>query len=368
MVRNSINGKRLPDVLFRYPRIGALEVTVMRGDLKNNKTRHVVFSKLKYGKWPNPNGTANKLAEIVNKKLGGFVHKPDDAIELEVIDRKYATKLLTDEELRMIFKKKFHSMITAFRGFDMNGDGCVSKAEFFKGLKMVGIDLPKQQQHQLWKKADTDESGNIKFAEFCRKFSHYKASGGVGYGEFDENSLNKITHEENWGSNDASNHSAVRRIDHTVYGVSEDQYDANAGKPAPTVIEMSRDPNINKIPLEDASPDIVRARIIARHGGLTNGFKQFDIDGSGKISFEEFEGRLPAVLGLGYGASVPEKLIEAIFEEFDKDVTGTIDLDEFMVEKLTSLEHACTIRWINDYSTLFAYDTTQAKTSSFRKT
>merc|ERR1719253_2039407 len=73
-------------------------------------------------------------------------------------------------------KKKFGSIISAFRSFDKNGDGEISKAEFMKGIRTVGIDLPPQQREQLWKMADEDNTGNIQYQEFARKFSTYTAT------------------------------------------------------------------------------------------------------------------------------------------------------------------------------------------------
>lgn len=63
---------------------------------------------------------------------------------------------MTDDELRNLIKTKFSTIIGAFRAFDKNGDGCVSKTEFFKGLRGSGVDLPKDQLEQLWKMADED--------------------------------------------------------------------------------------------------------------------------------------------------------------------------------------------------------------------
>ena len=221
--------------------------------------------------------------------------------------------------------------------------------------------------------ADTDASGNVKFAEFCRKFSHMRATASVAHGDaVDKSKLNQFTKEENWGGSSAAAGSSHRKEENVVFGVDDDQYDANAGRDPPSILVMSRDKNIHSeevYPLAEASPDIVRAKIVSKHGGLVNGFKQLDIDGSGKISFEEFEKRLPQVLGMPYNSTVPAKVVETIFEEFDSDVTGFIDLDEFMTDALTSTDHPMTVRWVNDYTNLFTDNTTGAgaKVSGFRK-
>jgi Ca2+-binding EF-hand superfamily protein len=70
-------------------------------------------------------------------------------------------KQVTDEELRQIIKKKFSTLIAAFRSFDRNGDGSVNKREFAIGLKQSGVDLPPKLVDRIWKMADTDGTGSL---------------------------------------------------------------------------------------------------------------------------------------------------------------------------------------------------------------
>ena len=89
------------------------------------------------------------------------------------------------------------------------------------------------------------------------------------------------------------------------WGVSGDQLDANKVLGTQRISEMARDSNIVNMPLESATPDVVRAKIFARHGSLVRGFAQLDPEGRGVISAEEFERNLPSVLGVD---SVPDKV------------------------------------------------------------
>lgn len=58
---------------------------------------------------------------------------------------RYATADITDDELRKKVIWKGQSLLSAFRTFDKDGDGVVNKVEFSTGLKLCGIDLPRDQ-------------------------------------------------------------------------------------------------------------------------------------------------------------------------------------------------------------------------------
>ena len=81
---------------------------------------------------------------------------------------------ISDEELRALMKKKFATLMTAFKSFDKNGDGQVNRKEFGVGLKHVGVDLPPAIVDRIWKMADTDGTGALAYQEFARKFAAYK--------------------------------------------------------------------------------------------------------------------------------------------------------------------------------------------------
>lgn len=359
MVRNHISGRYLPDVCFRYPRIGGFEISIMRGGLRNNNTRSVVFSKLKTGRFPNPEWIAERIVQAVEQRFGGFT-----IVDLTAkAEEKFATKKMTDEELRKLLSDKFQNLISAFRQFDQNGDGNITKPEFLKGLKLSGIDLPKEQLERLWELADADASGILNFREFSKKFTKYRASHqrNVAVSENklktakEQKEIEKEAQKELAESMALGKHSGkftkdesgqvIRKRDSATdkrevinesFGVNGEKFDAHKTVNPPSITEMARDPLILNRQIVDCSPDMIRAKIVNRCGGLNNGFRQFDVDNSMTISLDEFEKRLPGVLGV---AEVPDQILEEIFDIFDQNVTGEIDLKEFFGDKLADLNH-----------------------------
>ncbi len=128
---------------------------------------------------------------------------------------------------------------------------------------------------------------------------------------------------------------ANRKDSATTWGVGSDLFDPDAlnSKLPKTISEIAKDKTLGGIPLEEYSVDMLRARLLQRHGSMLAAFRQFDTDDSKDVSAEEFEIRLPSVLGV---EEVPEELIEACFDVFDSDLSGLIDLKEFCGDKLVS--------------------------------
>ncbi|CAD7930396.1 unnamed protein product [Amoebophrya sp. A25] len=321
MVTNHINGKRLADVPFCYPRIGGFEVTVMRGGVRNNSTRHVVFSKLKAKRWPNPEWLAERVIKTVNDKLGGFGVQAD----LPPSPRTYRTPPMTEEKLKEIVLKKFQAVISAFRLFDEDNDGALNQREFKKGLESCGIDLPPNQIRKLWHMCDEDNSGLINYREFARKFSKFKP-----------------THERMIGLSPKGSKRNSRRDSEAsapeMFGVEGDLLDASA---APDLLKphgihaMSRRTEVIMAPIDaKCTTDMIRAKIMNRCGNMRAGFKAFDVDGDGRISVDEFEAKLPVVLGLSAADRVPDAILEDIFDKFDRSMSGYIELREFFSDDM----------------------------------
>lgn len=62
----------------------------------------------------------------------------------------------------------------AFEHFDTNGDGLLSKDEFFEGLEQMKLnDLTQNEFNIVWDSLDADKSGEVDYNEFCTKLERY---------------------------------------------------------------------------------------------------------------------------------------------------------------------------------------------------
>ncbi|CAD7935507.1 unnamed protein product [Amoebophrya sp. A120] len=349
MIKNDKTQKWYQDVTFCYPRVGSFEVSVVKGT-----KRIPVFSKLTLRKWPHVEALTKKVIETVETKLGGWEPLAflDDSAKTSVESTRHSAKM-TDDELRNMIKKKFSTVIGAFRAFDKNGDGCISKAEFSKGLKSAGIDLPKNQVEQLWSIADDDGGGNLQYQEFARKFASYKASHSLHrHADFKKEGQQALIQQLH-GSDAATRvakRASIRKEDGEplVWGVEggesqEEQTSAQGTSSsssrssskqttsAPSSIQgISRDGAQMSLPVEEMNIDQIRAKIYKKHGSILNAFRHFDIDGDGVIDFGEFKQYLPTALG----EPVSEDKLQEIWQALDPDLSGAIEMKEFVSTEL----------------------------------
>jgi len=66
-----------------------------------------------------------------------------------------------------IQQDKLEDMQRAFKVFDKNDDGRISKDELKEVLKSAMVDASDEQMDMFMKKVDTDGNGSIDFKEFC---------------------------------------------------------------------------------------------------------------------------------------------------------------------------------------------------------
>jgi Ca2+-binding EF-hand superfamily protein len=324
------------DQTFCYPRMGAFEVFVKKGN-----QRVEVFSKLQKRKWPNPDWLLAAIEDAVEKKLGGWA-APRDAPAKPT--RKFSgiagKAEATDEDLRQVVMKKHATIVAAFRSFDKNGDGQINRSEFITGLKQSGIDLPKDQVIRLWEMADEDNSGVLHYTEFARKFANYKATHTLHRhaGHKSEADAKAVAlHGVGAGSRMAK--ATQHRSEHTVtFAVAEaDHGEADAA--GPTLSALARQ-DLSHISAEEATLDQIRAKILKRNGSMAAAFRQLDISGDSRICFEEFGHFMPKVLG----EEISETRLHQLWAEMDTDLTGEIDLAEFSSNALQG--HKATVQGV----------------------
>jgi Ca2+-binding EF-hand superfamily protein len=317
-----------PETTFRYPRIGAFEVYVCNG-----KKREEVFSKLKKTRWPNTQWLCSEINDLVHRSFGSWTAEPEEV--KEPLRRQYTgidgKQKVTDEELRQLLKGKFSTIVAAFRAFDKNGDRMINKKEFIAGLRNVGVDVPREMFERLWRLADEDNSGNIHYTEFAKRFCVHKASHSLhrhaNLRDGEETVLN--LHGVGAASR-LQRHAAARQEEDVHWDIGADAHnpeaDASPQDVQPrTIPQLSRCAWLKSMPIEEMSVDQIRARIYGKHGNLLNAFRHFDLSGDSRISHDEFLRALPKALG----ESISAAKSAAIWKAMDKDGTGEIDIQEF---------------------------------------
>lgn len=326
--------KWFPGQTFRYPRCGAFEVYVSK-----YKQRVEVFSKLKTRKWPNVQWLADKIKSVVENELGGWEEAKEEVKEKKVYTGIGGKQNVTDDELRQYIKSKFSTIVEAFRAFDKNGDGMVNKREFFAGMRNAGVDVPPDVMERIWAMADQDNSGNIHYQEFAQRFAVYKAShtlhrhADIKSGDEVNMKLHGFGHASHMAT-----HAAIRETEDLHFGVSQDLYgtkeEAQAQEGPKTIPQLAREGWIMNIPIDDCTPDQLRARMYVKHGNLMNAFRHIDLSGDSRISFEEFLHALPKLAD--HGGPISHRKAAELWRAMDKDCSGVIDLTEFASDKLVS--------------------------------
>lgn len=153
------------------------------------------------------------------------------------------------------------SLEAAFKVLDKNGDGKLQYPEFFKGLKSMNLGLEDETIFDLMRVLDKDEDNQLSYREFLRRFR-------VSFKRF------------------AKQAKADKFLGDALFQIG-------------TKLMLERDPR--------------------------SAFAEFDKDGNGHITTEEFAQFL-ATHGIHYSPSEIDKLMKCI----DSDGNGTIEVDEFV--------------------------------------
>jgi len=313
--------------VFRYPRIGGFEIYINKG-----KTRRQVFSKLQDMKWPNPQWVVDKIVEAVDQ-IGGWEPvqlQPKKKVEYAGVKGKME---VSDDELRQLMKKKFCTLLAAFKSFDKNGDGCVNRKEFGIGMKNAGVDLPPKVVDRIWQMADSDGTGALAYQEFARKFAAYKATSSlhreVGFKSKSDEEAEKL-HGTGAGTR-VSKHSTIREKAVDTFRVDPENFNADKKEQkGMTIQEIARGGDLSQRDIEQMTPDEIRALCVQRHGNLMVAFRHLAIDSNDfKVDYNDFMKRFAHVVGKPVSAL---KLNE-IWRTMDGDFSGVIELSEFSSNK-----------------------------------
>ena len=80
------------------------------------------------------------------------------------------------ELITRALSKQRARVIDLFHEWDEDGDGLVSRAEFYKALPLLGVDASRKEAESLFNSWDPDESGSITFQELTRALRPAHAS------------------------------------------------------------------------------------------------------------------------------------------------------------------------------------------------
>ena len=193
------------------------------------------------------------------------------------------------EQLRDALSKSSARVVDLFKEWDTDGNGKVSREEFHKAMGLLGFSVPAEDIDALFDSWDPDGSGLLSIGELKQELKDHKAAARI----------------SEYKANEAKRNMLLRGFD-----VDEDS--------DKSVAEQLRDA------LSKSSARVVDL------------FKEWDTDGNGKISREEFR----KAMGL-LGFSVPAEDIDVLFDSWDPDGSGLLsmgELDKQLSEHKAQLE------------------------------
>ena len=76
----------------------------------------------------------------------------------------------TQAEIKEVFSRSGINLKAAFRAFDRDGDGVISRYEFGSGLRQLNLGLSAAQMDDVIAHVDKDGDGQIDYAEFVRQY------------------------------------------------------------------------------------------------------------------------------------------------------------------------------------------------------
>ena len=122
----------------------------------------------------------NREGTITAEKLGNLMRKlnqnpTDEDLKdmISIVDKKGDGKIDFEEFVTMMEKRKEEAdteqeIINAFRVFDKDGNGLISKAELTNIMSILGDTLRQEEIEEMIIEADVDGDGFINYEEFVR--------------------------------------------------------------------------------------------------------------------------------------------------------------------------------------------------------
>ena len=193
------------------------------------------------------------------------------------------------DQLRDALSQSSTRVIELFRDWDTDGNGMVSKEEFHKAMGLLGFNVPAEDIDILFDSWDPDGSGLLSLGELKQVLKDHKAAARI----------------SEYKAKEAKRKSLLRGFD----------------------IDEDSDKSVAEQLREALSKSAVR---------VIDLFNDWDTDGNGKISKEEFR----KAMGL-LGFNVPTEDIDALFDSWDPDGSGVLllgELDKQLSEEKARIE------------------------------
>ena len=223
--------------------------------------------------------------------------------------------------------RNIQEIVSAFKRFDLNGDGALSQQELVNGMRSCQMSFSAAEVKAIFALADVNQDGEINFVEFVSALFPV-ASDGLAklrnalktlsnvkslFKKFDADRDGEITFQElKSGMNSVAKLSDGEL--RAVFAVGDVDGDGKI-----SFSEFAR----MIIPSADETISILKKSLGSAHD-IELAFKKFDVNKDGKISKQELSNGLS-----GRGLKLSNVEVDTIFDVADLDGDGEISLEEF---------------------------------------
>jgi adenylate kinase family enzyme len=102
---------------------------------------------------------------------------------------------------RTLFGTHIHNIMEVFVAMDVDKDGILSRREFSRALKRLGVGIPEKEVHMLFAQLDVNMNGSIEYGEFLRMFEE---------SEVDKERFQRLQKDFNYGKKLSKKDKALR--------------------------------------------------------------------------------------------------------------------------------------------------------------
>ena len=221
--------------------------------------------------------------------------------------------------------KNIQELVSAFTRFDANGDGSISQQELSSGMRDMRMSFSNEETNAIFAAADINQDGEIAYTEFVslmiptagnalskfRKSFGNAASAKAAFNKFDINGDAEISYQEL--KNGVGGGFSENEVN-AVFALGDTDQDGTI-----SFLEFA------KLMIANATEVLSKFWKCFRDVKvLRQAFKQFDIDGDGKITKQEVAQGMKKS-----NRDFTMEDIETLFILADKDGDGQIDFAEF---------------------------------------